>query len=129
MGTIKPQAGQSTERIRDLREDNEKLRRERDAAEKSRDAALVDLAAATDKANKRYLAEIDRLHQEVEVAKAGHEVQTRNTLAFLDDFENLQADLAESRKEARELAEYVNSHDRSFNPSTIGVLARSVLAR
>ena len=68
--------------------------------------ALREHVAAVALSDKVYLDEIRRVTEERDLAKAGHEGQTRNTLAFQDDYERekARADKAEAeRDEAREL--------------------------
>jgi len=69
----------------DMQARAEKAEAERDSAQ----LALREHAAAVELANHVYMDEIKRLMDEVVLHKAGHEGQTRNTMAFYDDCENL----------------------------------------
>jgi len=84
---------------------------ERDEAQE----ALRDLAAAVDKANKVYLDEHDRLRKEVDMWKASHEGQWRNTQAFMNDAEVYESRAKEAELVVANLYLEISRRDKMIN--------------
>ena len=78
--------------------ERDQLRVDLAGATKDRDDAwrvLRDFRLDVDKADAIYLKEIATLTQDAEIARKGHEGQTRNTMAFYDDCERYKTTIAD----------------------------------